>query len=271
MVRSSLVNKLQSIKHTSAQQGASFDTETTATASQIDQRGKLAAMFRSSPLPLEDMLFNLGLYTRSSLLVKFIVMHELYQRVQSIPGALLEFGTWWGQNLILLENLRAIHEPFNKQRRIIGFDTFSGYTQPSEKDRESEVWIEHSYSTSKDYKAYLTELLQVHEGNNVLGQLAGNHQLVEGDVEQTAPQYFRDHPETIVAMAYFDMGLYQPTKAALTAIKPHLLSGSVILLDELTWSESPGEALAFKEVFSRHEYLIEKCKLYPSKAIVTIK
>lgn len=255
----------------SAEQMASFQAETNASRSQLCARQRLEEMFRTSPLPAEELLFNLGMYTRSSLLVKFLVMHNLYERIVSIPGVLMEFGTWWGQNLILLENLRAIHEPFNKQRVIVGFDTFSGYTRPSEQDKDSDVWVEHSYSTGKDYKAYLEELLTVHEQSSVLGHVSGNHQLVAGDVEKTAPSYFKDHPETMVAMAYFDMGLYKPTRAALAAIKPHLMPGSVILLDELTWKESPGEALAFKEVFSRGEYAIEKCQLYPSKSIVTIR
>jgi len=67
------------------------------------------------------------------------------------------------------------------------------------------------------------------------------------------------------------MGLYEPTLAALKAVKPHLVSGSILLMDELTWPESPGEALAFKEVFKPGEYTLEKCELYPSKCIVTIK
>src|SRR6266851_1201470 len=259
------------MKRTTTQQIAAFQTETTATDSQLSYRERLAELFRKTPLPAEDLLFNLGMYTRSSLLVKFIVAHQLYERIKSIPGVLIEFGTWWGQNLVLLENLRAIHEPFNKQRMIVGFDTFCGYTKASEKDKESDVWAPHSYSTTEGYKAYLEELLQVHEGNNVLGHLRGNHKLVEGDVEQTAPQYSKEHPETIVAMAYFDVGLYKPTKAALVAVKPHLVPGSVMLLDEFTWKEAPGEAVAFKEVFARSEYVMEKCQFYPSKAIVTIR
>ncbi len=259
------------MKKTTAQQKASFATETTASAAQLSARDELETLFRNSPLPAEDLLFNLGMYTRSSLLVKFIVMHELYARVKHIPGALIEFGTWWGQNLVLLENLRAIHEPFNKQRVILGFDTFSGYTKASEQDKDSDVWVEHSYSTGKGYTGYLNNLLKVHESSNVLGHINGIHKLIEGDVEKTAPQYFNDHPETMVALAYFDMGLYKPTKAAMQAIKPHLMSGSIILLDELTWSESPGEAVAFKEVFDLSQCTIEKCTYYPSKSIVTIK
>lgn len=254
----------------SKEQIITYALETTANEGQLKSRQLLIELFQTSPLSIEDVLFNIGMYTRSSVLVKFLLMGEIYKRVKNIPGAIVEFGTWWGQNLVLLENLRAIYEPFNKQRVIIGFDTFEGYKGASEKDKDTAVWQHNSYSTTKSYKEYLQKLLQVHEGNNALGHITGNHELVEGDILETAPKYFSDHPETIVAMAYFDLGLYKPTLAALNAIKPHLVPGSILLLDELTWKESPGEAIAFKEVFSRSEYIIEKCELYPSKSIVTI-
>jgi len=254
-----------------SQQEKSFQIETTANESQVKARQHLVELFESSPLSPHERLFNIGMYTRSSVLVKFLVLNDIYQRIKNIPGQLMEFGTWWGQNLVLLENLRAIHEPFNKQRIIVGFDTFEGYTPLSDKDKASEVWHEQSYSTGKGYVGYLKALLAAHEASNALGHLTGQHRLIEGDVCATAPQYFMDHPETIVAMAYFDMALYEPTKKALEAIRPHLVSGSVLLFDELTWQESPGEAIAFKEVFSRNEVTVEKCALYPSKAIVTIK
>src|SRR5216684_5365067 len=105
---------------------------TTAHGETFRFRDRLSQMYAQSPLNEKDLLFNLGLYVRSSLLVKFLVLDDLYRRFKSIPGALVEFGTWWGQNLVLLENLRAIHEPFNKQRTIIGFDTFSGYPNDSD-------------------------------------------------------------------------------------------------------------------------------------------
>jgi hypothetical protein len=242
---------------------------TTAHGETFLQRERLAQMFAQSPLSPEDLMFNLGLYTRSSLLVKFLVLHEIYKRVKDIPGAILEFGVWWGQNLVLLENLRAIHEPFNKQRRIVGFDTFEGY--PSNRQGSSESNDKNFYNTSASYMRYLEELLRVHEGNNAFGHLNGNHELIAGDVTLTAPAYFRDHPETIVSLAYFDIGPYDPTIAALRAIQPHLVPGSMILFDELTWPGAPGEAIAFKEVFTGIPYSIEKVALYPSKTIVTVK
>lgn len=246
-----------------------YERESTADQAQMNARQSLQQLFDTNPLPKSDLLFNLGLFTRSSLLVKYITLHEIYQRFVNLPGMIVEFGTWWGQNLVLLENLRAIHEPFNKQRHIVGFDTFDGYNnQCSNKDKPSVVWEEQSYSTGKNYQSYLEELLITHEKSNVLGHNHGMHSLIAGDVTQTAPAWFSSHPESLIAFAYFDIGLYEPTKAAMLAIKPHLMPGSIILLDELTWSESPGEALAFKEIFHGEKFTIEKCKYYPSKSII---
>lgn len=233
-------------------------------------RAELEEAFNASPLNSSDKIFNLGLYVRSSLLVKFLVLNDLYQRFKPIPGALIEFGTWWGQNLVLLENLRAIYEPFNKQRTIIGFDTFDGYPDASGMAATS-VERHGGYQTGKDYSTELAKLLEIHEGNNAFGHIRGNHRLIAGDVTQTAPKFFAEHPETLVAFAFFDMGPYEPTIAALRSIKPHLLPGSILVFDELTWNGAPGEAIAFKEVFANTPFAIEKCELYPSKAIVTIK
>lgn len=251
-------------------QHESFKIESTADKEQFVARDELSKLFDDAPFSMEDKMFNLGMFVRSSLLVKFLVMSDLYQRIVDIPGKIVEFGTWWGQNLVLFENLRAIHEPFNKQRIVVGFDTFEGYTKPSDIDLKSDVWVEHSYSTGSEYKSYLKSILETHEKCNVLGHVNGNHELIAGDVTDTAPEYFKQKPESIVALAYFDMGLYEPTKSAMQAIKPHLVKGSVLLLDELTWSESPGEAIAFKEVFSDVEMKLETCKLYPSKTIATV-
>lgn len=248
---------------------AAVDVERTASELQMDARARLARLFESSPLPQEQILFNLGLYTRSSLLVKFLVMHELYKRFAPVPGLLVEFGTWWGQNLVLLENLRAIHEPFNKQRRIVGFDTFRGYKGFGAKDRLRGG--DEFYGSGPRAKSHLAELLEVHEGMNVLGHLRGRHELVEGDIARTAPAWFRKRPETTVAFAYFDLGLYKPTVSAMRSIRSHLVPGSILLLDEFTWEQTPGEAIAFKEVFAKVRYRMERCALYPSKTIVEIE
>jgi hypothetical protein len=244
--------------------------ETHSSGAQLDARGELQTLFESSPLPIDELMGNLGLYIRGSALVKFLVIHDLYLRIKNLPGAILEFGSWWGQNLVLFENLRAIYEPFNKTRQIIGFDTYEGYRGFSNQDVEGETFSEGGYSVGTEYRDYLQRLLSVHESNNVLGHIRDRHTLVAGDVTETAPLYFREHPEITVALAYFDMGLYEPTKAGLEAIKPNLIPGSVILLDEFSWPDAKGEAVAFREVFGASGYRVEQSRLTPMRAIVTI-
>ena len=92
------------MKKTSPQQEASYQIETTASFEQLSFRDRLQDAFVNSPLSEEDKLFNIGMFTRSSVLVKFLVMSDIYQRIQKLPGCLVEFGTWWGQNLVLLIN-----------------------------------------------------------------------------------------------------------------------------------------------------------------------
>ena len=50
---------------------------TNVTSDQMAARTRLEELFDQTPLPKDDLLFHLGLYTRSSLLVKFIVMNDL--------------------------------------------------------------------------------------------------------------------------------------------------------------------------------------------------
>ncbi len=234
--------------------------EHSAGADQMRARKELVRLYETCPLNVEDRLFNLGLYARSGLLVKFLVMYELYKRFLNVPGMLVEAGCWYGQNLVLMRNLQAILEPFH-QRKIVAFDSFRGY--PGRGDG----W----YSTGPEYKARLDALLDCHKAMNVQGHIASGHELIEGDINETAPHYFADRPESVVAFAYVDLGPERPTEAFLRSIKPHLVPGSIILLDELTLEGTPGEAIAFKRVFSRNEYKIERCALYNSKSIVEIR
>ncbi len=245
--------------------------ESMSSNEQLESRDHLEKLFKECPMPTDELMTQLGLYIRGSYLVKFLVLNDLYLRIKDLPGDIFEFGTRFGHNMVVFENLRAIYEPFNKTRKIIGFDTFEGYQNLSDRDTDSDVFKEKTYSTFDNYDKYLENLLVVHEQNNIIGHSNGNHRVVRGDVTKTSKQYFEDHPESIVAMAYFDMGLYNPTKAALESLKKHLIPGSVILLDEYNWTEAPGETLAFKEVFGQKGYKIEKSQFTPMRAIITIK
>jgi hypothetical protein len=227
----------------------------------------LLELFKTHPLPIEQLMTNLGLFMRSSVLAKFLYLNELYQMIVSTPGVIMEFGVWWGQNMVIFESLRAVYEPYNYTRRIIGFDTFAGYTSLAAQDGTSEFVAEGAYSVPSEYEEYLDRLLNYHQQENPMGHIK-KYELVKGNATTEIARFLQDHPETIIALAYFDLQLYEPTKACLEAIRPHLTRGSVIALDELNCPEFPGETLALREAWGLDKYRIVRSQFLPDRSYI---
>jgi hypothetical protein len=240
-----------------------------ASEDQVQARQKLMDLWRKCPIPDEELLVNLGLYIRSSVLAKMLYINELYQKVINTPGVIMEFGVWWGANLALFESLRAIYEPYNFTRKIVGFDTFTGYPAINAKNGKSELAKKGAYSVSENYYEYLDKLLDYHEKENTMAHIK-KYELVKGDACDTVDAYFKEHPETIIALAYFDMQLHKPTKKCLKAIRPYITRGTVIAMDDLNCSEFAGETLAFKEVIGLDRYRIIRSQFLPDRSIIVI-
>jgi hypothetical protein len=241
-----------------------------APAGHIQARERQMELFRHSPLPPAELATNLGLYLRSTVVAKILYLNELYTNILRLPGVVMEFGCWWGSNLALFSSLRAVHEPYNYARRVVGFDTFAGYQSLSECDGDSPFVTQGAYSVSAGYLPHLEAVLDCHEAENPMSQVK-KYELVAGDVTRTVPDYFRRHPECVVALAYLDMQLYEPTKAALQGILPHLVPGSVVAIDELNCPDFPGETQAVREVlgFRRHRFL--RSQFLPDRTYVVIE
>lgn len=205
-------------------------------------------LFKSCPIPEEQTLSNLGLFLNSKNLSRILFFDHLYRKIVDVQGTVMEFGVRWGQNLSLFSALRGIYEPFNRHRKIIGFDTFAGFPSIHEKDGHSPMMKEGQLSLTDNYQDFLSKILECQENDNPLGHIQ-KFELCVGDATQTIRHYLEKHPETIVALAYFDLDLYEPTKACLESIRPRLVKGSVLGFDELNDPDSPGETIALKEVF----------------------
>jgi hypothetical protein len=100
-------------------------------------------------------------------------------------------------------------------------------------------------------------VLALQEALNPMSHLK-RFELVQGDAMETIPAYLERHPETLVSLAIFDFDIYQPTKAALEAVKPHLFKGSVLVFDELADDIFPGETIALREVFNLADLKVER-------------
>lgn len=216
-----------------------------STSREVDSKQQLATRLRTTAVPDKELLDNIGLFMTRQSLSRINFMQRLYGMIVPVHGVIMEFGVRWGQNMALFSTLRGIHEPFNYNRRVIGFDTFEGF--PSVAGEDGRGVQVGDYAVTNDWKSDLQSILDFHEQNAPIAHKT-KYELVQGDAIQTVPAWLKQHPETVVALAYFDFDIYTPTKACLEAIMPYVTKGTVLAFDELNCPEFPGETVAVREV-----------------------
>jgi hypothetical protein len=244
-------------------------TKSNSSSVELALRERFFELYSSCPIPSNELLAQLGLFLNRQSLSRIMFMHELYSQIVPIHGMVMEFGVRWGQNLALFSSFRSMYEPYNYNRKIIGFDTFAGFPSVAPQDGTDAIASVGAYGVTPDYEEYLEAVLTYHERESPLSHIK-KHELVKGDATVTLEKYLTDHPETIIALAYFDFDLYEPTKKCLLLIKDHLTRGSVIGFDELNWATFPGETLALKEVFGLARYSLRRSPLNPSPSYLVI-
>ncbi len=206
----------------------------------------LLRLFENAPLSGMDKLNNLGLFLGRMQVQRIVTMAELYRLILDRHGIIMEFGTRFGYGIALLSALRGMYEPFVRSRKIVGFDTFEGFLSTTDQDHQKSA--KGDFSVTKGYEDYLNELMLCHERQSPIAHIQ-KYEVIKGDATVEIGRYLKANPETIIAMALFDMNLYEPTKKCLQAIKGYMPKGSVVVFDQLLYHDHPGETVAFREVF----------------------
>jgi len=231
-------------------------------------RSEYLDLFTKAPISKNEIIQNMGLFTNRMNLSRILFMHELYLRIIEVHGIIIEFGVRWGQNLALYLNFRGMHEPFNYNRKIVGFDTFGGFPEIDLKDGQSVAVGD--YNVTENYEEYLEKILMYHESESPISHKR-KFELIKGDATQTFEHYLTKHPETIVALAYFDFDIYKPTKICLELLMKRVTKGSIIAFDELNCPEFPGETIAVMETIGLNKYAIKRSPLNPLISYLTIE
>tara|TARA_B100001093_G_scaffold272879_1_gene260771 strand:- start:1050 stop:1838 length:789 start_codon:yes stop_codon:yes gene_type:complete len=158
----------------------------------------------------------------------------------SLQGDVVECGVWKGGNLILAQKYLNI---LKDDRKIIGFDTFEGMSQPLDIDvqviqsdskfeyREASKLmqrVERSANDGKNIWAYC-DLETVKK--NISSLVSKNNiQLIKGKVEETLNKT-ENHPEKI-SILRLDTDFYESTKVELEVLFPKLISGGFLIIDD---------------------------------------
>lgn len=154
---------------------------------------------------------------------------------QMMPhGAILEFGVYKGASInYFARHLKSVGD----KRTVFGFDSFRGF---------SEEWsgVNNQYPTNH------------FDLTGVVPRVEDNVELVIGYIDSSLPKFLEGRKFESVALVHIDTDTYSPAKTALELLRPFLVSGSIILFDELcgypNWRNHEYRALT--EVFAREEY-----------------
>ena len=219
-----------------------------ATPEVLAAEAQISEVINKHPGIVADSPF---LVIRTGLLAKLFFLQDVYQQIVGVPGDFIELGSWYGQTSIILENLRAIYEPFNLTRKIISVDTFSGYPESSGLNINS------------------NEIEKYNAGEVVRRIMHFNRHTPASTVErsdQTSPilkAYFDGRFWEMkclnIAFCYFDIAT--ETTSMLSNVLPRMVKNGIIVIDVLALPTGGLRALQEENIFQRFEVI--QSKIYP--------
>ena len=156
---------------------------------------------------------------------KFLAHAKLYEMSLGLPGEFVEAGVFKGASFCRFRKLGKLFHA-DHVRRFIGFDVFGRFPDVDyEPDRDE---LERQLVSDGDTSIDIEELTRILEDQG----LAGNVELIKGDVRETLPGYVDAHPETVFAIVNIALDLYQATKTALEILFPRVVRGGIVILDD---------------------------------------
>lgn len=193
-----------------------------------------------------EMMRNFPVFTWRQQIRNFVERYEIYKLVKNVPGSILECGVADGFGLMSFAHFCSIFEGYHHTRKIIGFDTFEGFSELLPQDKTSKAIHMKKGGLKHDSHSILQSSIRLYDRNRPLGHIE-KIQLIKGDASKTLPEFIKENPYLVVSLLYLDMDLYQPTKDAIRLLVGRIPKGGVICFDELNHPDYPGETLAVME------------------------
>src|ERR1700761_8728294 len=158
--------------------------------------------------------------------------------------------------------LSSILEPVNHKRKIIGFDTFEGFADITEKDFAPGNKDARVGGLAVDAYSDIQEAIRINDLFRPLGHI-NKTEIIKGDATVTIEKYIEANPHLVVSLLYLDFDVYTPTKRALELLRPRMPVGSIIVFDELYHEDWPGETQALIETIGISSLKIERFPFHP--------
>jgi len=239
----------------------------TQAAFDLSSRVALEEYFAQSPGSATEKLENFAKYVPRQNLARFLARYEIFKLIQNVQGSIVECGVLLGGGIMSFAKLSSILEPYNFQRRIVGFDTFTGFPSIDKVDlkgrseRKSAHLKQDGFATDGAYEDIL-KAIELYDITRFLNHFP-KVELIKGDFSETADRYLADYPHLIVSCLYLDFDIYRPTKIALKTFLPRMPKGAVLVFDELNEEAFPGETIAVLESLDMNKLNVRRFDFEP--------
>lgn len=227
-------------------------------------------LFSKTKESFDDKIETFPKFASKKSLARFLVRHELFKKIINIHGSIVDCGVLNGASLFTFAKLSSIYEPVNHTRKIIGFDTFSGFPKILKTDKQysfSDNLKKRGLSGST-YKDIL-DAIKIYDINRPLSHI-NKIEVIKGDIKKTAKEYLKKNPHTIISLLYLDLDLFEPTKFAIKTFYPLMTKGSIIVFDELNFKNYPGETVALKKTLGLNNLKLNRFTIDPAISYVQI-
>jgi len=195
----------------------------------------------------------------------FLARDMIFKDILNVHGSILDFGVYRGSSFFTWQQLSSIYEPYNHIRKVIGFDSFRGFSEFGEHDKSidgADLSIRTKGGMAYEGKIEIQKSIDLMNLNRPVGHVNKGF-IIDGELPGSCKTYLDEHPETIISLANFGLGLYEPTVELLKLIKPRLIKGSIIVMEDLNQGTWPGETKALLEVFEHDQIAIKRVPYCP--------
>jgi len=108
-------------------------------------------------------------------IICFLARNEAYQKILDVHGSNLDFGVYRGASLFTWLHLSSIYEPYNHMRKVIGFDSFQGFSELGVEDfgtEGSDLALKHQGGIAYEGAEELREGIDLLDLNRPLGHVS---------------------------------------------------------------------------------------------------
>lgn len=196
---------------------------------------------------------------RRQWLKRFLAHNELFLKTLNVPGDIAELGVFRGLGFMTWANFLECYCISDRTKIVYGFDNWKGFVEFSEKDgvQLSDMQKIQGGFSPESYYEELKNAISIFDMDRFI-PWKDRVKLIEGNIENTIPKFVEENPGVRFSLIHFDCDLYLPTKTGLEYLWDKLSRGGIIIFDEYSIKEWPGETKAVDEFFSDKDVKIQK-------------